>query len=330
MFKIDGEGSVNGAFVGEDISTGQQPTAVTTEWLNAVQSELVSQVLLNGGVLSPTDSQQTAKLLINALRTMRHTSYATDGTGAAYTLVVPADHLAISSVTDLQLRIKFHAASRANPTLYVVGAAAKNLKQYDATGAKVAAVVAANQVADVVFDGTDFVVLDVLPPVVPTAFVPGMSLRWPSPVPPSGWLIRNGAAVSRVAYAALFAVIGTTFGAGDGSTTFNLPDDRDRMPIGAGNLYGVGATGGSRDAIVVSHTHSATVYDPGHNHAADVFNGGYNSAQSRFSADSWNSATTLYTGTSTTGISVSNSYTGGSGSNANLPPYLADYSIIKY
>lgn len=45
--------------------------------------------------------------------------------------------------------------------------------------------------------------------------------------PPAGWLKRNGAAVSRTTYAALFAVIGTQFGAGDGSTTFNLPDDRE-------------------------------------------------------------------------------------------------------
>ncbi|WDM91280.1 phage tail protein [Pseudomonas asiatica] len=45
--------------------------------------------------------------------------------------------------------------------------------------------------------------------------------------PPPGWLKRNGAAVSRTAYAALFAAIGTTFGAGDGSTTFNVPDDRE-------------------------------------------------------------------------------------------------------
>ena len=45
--------------------------------------------------------------------------------------------------------------------------------------------------------------------------------------PPAGWLKRNGAAVSRTTYAALFAAIGTQFGAGNGSTTFNLPDDRE-------------------------------------------------------------------------------------------------------
>ncbi|WP_258196935.1 phage tail protein [Pseudomonas entomophila] len=47
------------------------------------------------------------------------------------------------------------------------------------------------------------------------------------PTPPRGWLKRNGAAVSRTTYANLFAKIGTKFGEGDGSTTFNLPDDRE-------------------------------------------------------------------------------------------------------
>ena len=51
---------------------------------------------------------------------------------------------------------------------------------------------------------------------------------------PVGWLLEDGAAVSRVTYAALFAVVGTTYGAGDGSTTFNVPDARGRVPLGAG------------------------------------------------------------------------------------------------
>ena len=46
---------------------------------------------------------------------------------------------------------------------------------------------------------------------------------WPSESPPAGFLLCNGRAVSRTTYAALFAVIGTSFGSGDGSTTFNLP-----------------------------------------------------------------------------------------------------------
>ena len=57
--------------------------------------------------------------------------------------------------------------------------------------------------------------------------------------PPSGWLICDGSAVSRTTYATLFAAIGTTWGTGDGSTTFNLPDLRGRAPIGAGTGSGL-------------------------------------------------------------------------------------------
>ena len=74
---------------------------------------------------------------------------------------------------------------------------------------------------------------------------------------PTGWLICNGAAVSREIYATLFAVIGTTYGAGDGSTTFNLPDLRGRAPIGAGQ--GTGLTDralGTQD--IGSETHTLT------------------------------------------------------------------------
>lgn len=58
---------------------------------------------------------------------------------------------------------------------------------------------------------------------------------------PSGWLLCYGQAVSRTAYAALFAVIGTTFGAGDGSTTFNLPDARGRVLAGKDDMGGTAA-----------------------------------------------------------------------------------------
>lgn len=61
-------------------------------------------------------------------------------------------------------------------------------------------------------------------------------------VAPAGWLFCNGTAVSRSAYASLFAAIGTTFGAGNGSTTFNLPDLRDEFIRGAGGARGLGHT----------------------------------------------------------------------------------------
>lgn len=79
----------------------------------------------------------------------------------------------------------------------------------------------------------------------------GMIMSWPNTgALPSGWLECNGAAVSRTTYADLFAAIGTTWGAGDGSTTFNLPDLQRRTLVGAGGSgtadlgNAVGNTGG--------------------------------------------------------------------------------------
>lgn len=79
--------------------------------------------------------------------------------------------------------------------------------------------------------------------------------------PPEGWLPCDGRAVSRTDYAILFSRIGTTWGAGDGTTTFNLPDLRGRGPIGAGAGSGLtsrtlGGNGGSEH--IQSHTHGFT------------------------------------------------------------------------
>src|SRR5690606_12877743 len=58
---------------------------------------------------------------------------------------------------------------------------------------------------------------------------------------PAGWLLCYGQAVSRTTYAALFAVLGTTYGAGNGSSTFNLPDCRGRVVAGKDNMGGASA-----------------------------------------------------------------------------------------
>jgi microcystin-dependent protein len=75
---------------------------------------------------------------------------------------------------------------------------------------------------------------------------------------PTGWLKANGAAISRTVYAALFAALGTTFGAGDGSTTFNLPDLRGEFPRGWDDGRGVDsgrAFGAAQAHDVQSHFH---------------------------------------------------------------------------
>jgi hypothetical protein len=115
------------------------------------------------------------------------------------------------------------------------------------------------------------------------------------------------------------------------------PDLRDRFIVGAGNTYAVNATGGSADSIVVTHTHTASVTDPGHGHTFDqmdsyagffnptllsVIPGGNNIVGNHTSA-------TDIINSNTTGISVTNASAGVSGTNANLPPYYALAYIMK-
>jgi microcystin-dependent protein len=135
---------------------------------------------------------------------------------------------------------------------------------------------------------------------------------------PAGWLLCNGAAVSRTTYADLFGVIGTTFGTGDGSTTFNLPNLNGRVPVGAGLGTGLtnrvlGATGGEED-------HVLTVDEiPQHNHTMGVFN-----RTSGLPAWEW--------GTDQADGALESSTTGSTGSgdaHNNMQPYLVTQYIIK-
>ena len=96
---------------------------------------------------------------------------------------------------------------------------------------------------------------------------------------PTDFLLCDGSAVSRTTYADLFAVIGTTYGAGDGSTTFNVPDLRTKVPVGAGTGIALGSAGGANsitltEAQLPAHNHSIgcdTTEDP----AGDGPSGGY-------------------------------------------------------
>jgi len=108
---------------------------------------------------------------------------------------------------------------------------------------------------------------------------------------PTGWLMCDGAEVSRTTYADLFAAIGTTHGNGNGTTTFNLPDFKQTFPIGkagSGTASTLGGSGGSNNGVVISHNHTQDAHghsqnshnhgedahdhgvtDPGHEHAID-------------------------------------------------------------
>lgn len=90
-------------------------------------------------------------------------------------------------------------------------------------------------------------------------------------VAPQGYLLCDGSAVSRTDYADLFTVIGTTYGAGDGSTTFNVPNLSGRVVIGVSSTHALASTGGAetvtlQTANLPSHTHTV----PQHTHANTI------------------------------------------------------------
>ena len=144
---------------------------------------------------------------------------------------------------------------------------------------------------------------------VAAAFPSGGIIIWSgsSASIPSGWVLCNG--------------------------SNSTPDLRDKFVVGAGSTYAVGDTGGSANAIVVSHTHTATstVTDPGHTHTINNTRGGNPDGGAPYIAGATVSANSDPTASNTTGITVSttNASAGSSGTNANLPPYYALCYIMK-
>jgi microcystin-dependent protein len=82
-----------------------------------------------------------------------------------------------------------------------------------------------------------------------------------------GWLVCDGAAVSRTTYHGLFGVIGTTYGAGDGVATFNLPDLRDRAPVGASLTHPLASSFGAA-SVNLTHDHSGAPHSHSHSHTS--------------------------------------------------------------
>ena len=151
-------------------------------------------------------------------------------------------------------------------------------------------------------------------PTWAASFVAGMIIMWSGTIAtiPTGWLLCNGSS--------------------------STPDLRDRFIIGASADSGGAAktnvtasytqTGGSKDASLPSHTHTATVTDAGHVHTVGVIGAsaeGLNTAQGNPSSPTG----TINTSTQTTGITVANSTEGVSATNANLVPYYALAFIMK-
>lgn len=161
---------------------------------------------------------------------------------------------------------------------------------------------------------------------------------------PDGWLLCSGLAVSRVAYSGLFTIIGTTYGVGDGSTTFNVPDLRGRAPHGKDNMGGTainrvtassGITGTTLGAAGGTEVHTLTTAQmPSHTHriafgvdspitANNIYNPGASGATLAFSSYG---AYGFATGGGNDGNAY---YSGGGALHQNMSPTIITNYIIK-
>jgi len=152
----------------------------------------------------------------------------------------------------------------------------------------------------------------------------GLIAIWPSAVIPTGWLLCDGAAQSRSIYSALFAVIGTTYGVGDNSTTFNMPDFKDRAPVGKSSTIVLNERLGDKTITLVesqmpSHLHGLRTTNDGVFHAIAAYGGGNGTPEGMNVASSMG-----YNG----GF-LQAGPTGGNESHSNMQPYIGMNFIIN-
>lgn len=184
----------------------------------------------------------------------------------------------------------------------------------------------------------------VAPGVTASAIDIGAMAMWPvnTDPPNTDWRLCDGRAISRTTYATLFTLMGTTYGVGDGSTTFNIPDFRAKSPLGGNNASLPAGTNGSFSTRALaatagtethtlgiteipSHTHAVT--DPGHHHASNSGSFVTTTAGADAAAAGLDYRSETNTNDATTGITLGNA--GSGAAHNNMHPFVVVNFIIK-
>lgn len=299
---------------------------------------------------APSSLNDSARALMASTAMFRddiNATITTGGTSTAYT--VTSNQTFGSLAAGLMVAFTPHTTSGASPTLAVDGLSAKPIRSAPNTDLP----------SGVLSQGTPYVVTYYTtnsgewilhgyfdyPGGIPIGA--GCDF-WGSTAPSSNFVFANGQALSRATYATLFARLGTTFGTGDGSTTFNIPDKRGRVSAGKDDMGGssanrltnqtggldgdtLGATGGAEtntltEAQMPVHTHGVT--DSGHTHVVNpqaTFSGNTAALSGGGSVNggTFNSGATA---SATTGVTIQNAGSGAAHNNVQ-PTIIANYII---
>jgi len=212
----------------------------------------------------------------------------TSGTLTAYTVASNQNFESLAVLDGMVVAFTPHVTNGTAPTLSVDGLAAKPLRAAHGADLQSNVLLAGTPYVALYSNGNNEFVLQGMtanPYGIPLA---GGLDYWADVSPGSAYAFPTGQAISRTAYAALFALIGTKYGSGDGTTTFNLPDKTERVSVMkaaaasrltsayfGGDSTQLGATGGGQNvsmalANLIQHDHTVFLNDPGHSHATNA------------------------------------------------------------
>lgn len=266
--------------------------------------------------MAPSAVNDSVRALMASMAMFRddiNGSIATGGTSTAFTVTSNQVFASLSAMDNAVIAFIPHTTSGAAPTLAVDGLTAKAIRMSTAVDMPSGVLVAGTPYVVTYEHGVgEFLLHNIAgdPWSVPL----GCCLPFfGTTAPNSSFVLPYGQAISRTTYATLFTMFSTTFGTGDGSTTFNVPDLRGRVCAGKDDMGGsdsgrlgnasffgsaaetLGGTGGSESHTLVTAelaAHSHGVTDPGHTHSGTVTDGGHTHIAS---------SGTLFAGTGTGG-----------------------------
>ncbi len=197
------------------------------------------------------------------VKSVQNATYIDCGTagGTANALTLSPSPAITAYVAGQVFRFKAGASPSSSTATVAVSGLTATAIQIDGAALSATVVIEAGKHYSVKYDGTVFQATReslAVKAYVDAILPAGTVAYYAADAPPTGWFERDGSAISRTTYATLFAVIGTTFGVGDGSTTFNLPDGRGEFDRGWDNGRGVDtgrAFGSAQAQDIQPHTH---------------------------------------------------------------------------